>query len=177
MARIAGGREILLKAKELLTKARTADELRHAQAVILPLEFGYTLEHTAKIIGVSRGYAGRLRSAFIRHGGVEKTQSHGGRRRQNMSRREEADFLAPFFEKAAAGGILIVGEIKEALDERLGRRTALASVYNLLHRHGWRKLAPDRRHPKADMIAQETWKKNSQRSSQRSQKSGKKKNP
>ncbi len=177
MARIAGGKEVLLKAKTLLSKAKTADEMRHAQAVILPLEFGYSLDHTAQIIGVSKGYAGRLRSAFIRHGGVQKAQSHGGRRRQNMTHQEETDFLTPFFEKAAIGGILIVSEIKEALDERLGRRTALASVYNLLHRHGWRKLAPDKRHPKADILAQQTWKKNPRRSSQRSHTGGKKKDP
>jgi Winged helix-turn helix len=30
-----------------------------------------------------------------------------------------------------------------------------------LHRHGWRKLAPDKRHPKSDPQAQEEWKKNS----------------
>jgi hypothetical protein len=51
-----------------------------------------------------------------------------------MTREEEASFLAPFFEKAKVGGILVVGEIKRALDERLGREVALASAYNLLHR-------------------------------------------
>jgi hypothetical protein len=76
-----------------------------------------------------------------------------------MSYEEEVAFLAPFLEKAAHGGILVVGEIKRELDARLGRRTALASAYNLLHRHGWRKLAPDRQHPKASSEAQEEWKK------------------
>ena len=76
-------------------------------------------------------------------------------------------FLAPFFEKAAAGGILVVTEIKQALDTRLGRKVALASVYNLLHRHGWRKIAPDKRHPKTDVEAQENWKKNSPNSSRK----------
>ena len=33
------------------------------------------------------------------------------------------------------------------MDQRLGRNVALASAYNLLHRHDWRKLAPDKRHP------------------------------
>lgn len=177
MARVARGREVLTKAKKLLVKARTVDELRRAQAVVLPLEFGYTLEHTAEIIGVSRGYTCRLRSEFIRQGGMKTAKKpHGGRRRENMNRHEEAVFLAPFLKKAAAGGILVVGEIKHALDERLGRHTALASTYNLLHRHGWRKLAPDRRHPKADPIAQEEWKKNSRSVSPGSRKNGGKKN-
>jgi len=45
------------------------------------------------------------------------------------------------------------------LDSRLGRNVALASVYNLLHRHGWSKIAPDKRHPKTDAAAQENWQK------------------
>ena len=36
---------------------------------------------------------------------------------------------------------------------------ALSSVYNLLHRHGWQNLAPDKRHPQSDPLAQEEWKK------------------
>ena len=90
-----------------------------------------------------------------------------------MTREEEAVFLEPFFEKAKSGGILVVGEIKQALDIRLGRTVALASAYNLLHRHGWRKLAPDKRHPKADVAAQEDWKKNFPTSSKKSTVNGK----
>ncbi len=37
-----------------------------------------------------------------------------------------------------------VSKIKQALDARLKRKTSLAATYNLLHRHGWRKLAPDK---------------------------------
>lgn len=48
-----------------------------------------------------------------------------------MTPDEEVAFLAPFFEKAKAGGILVVGEIKRAMDVRLGRKVALASAYNL----------------------------------------------
>ena len=73
---------------------------------------------------------------------------------------EEREFLAPFLEQAATGSVLVVGQIKAALDQRLGREVALASAYNLLHRHGWRKLAPDNRHPQSDpLLAQEEWKK------------------
>jgi hypothetical protein len=32
---------------------------------------------------------------------------------------------------------------------------ALSSVYNLLHRYGWRKLGPDKRHPQSDSLAQQ----------------------
>ena len=159
MARKASGKDVLDAAKAHLAKAKTAEQLRQAQAVVLPLEFGLSLEQTAKAIGLSVGWACQLRTRFAREGGCVQS-TRGGRRRENLTREEEAAFLAPFFEKAKVGGILVVGEIKQALDARLGRTVALASAYNLLHRHGWRKLAPDKRHPQADVAAQEEWKKN-----------------
>ena len=177
MARLPRGREILEQAKQQLSKARTAAELRRAHAVVLPLEFGFSLEHTAAIIGVSKGWASRLRTEFIRLGPKGSSKQRGGRRRENMSYEEEIAFLSFFFEKAARGGILVVGEIKRGLDRQVGRTTALASVYNLLHRHGWRKLAPDTRHPKADTEAQDEWKKNSPSSSPESPRTGRKKDP
>jgi transposase len=161
MARTASGAAVFQAAKRCLAKARTVGELRQAQAVILPLEFGFSMDQVSTAIGVSRGWACHLRTQFIRSGALTTRRQRGGRRRQNMSQKEEAEFLAPFFDKAAQGGILVVAQVKKALDERLGRKTALASVYNLLHRHGWRKLAPDKRHPKSDMAVQQEWKKNS----------------
>ena len=70
-----------------------------------------------------------------------------------------------------------VAQIKAALDKRLGRKVALASAYNLLHRHNWRKLAPDKRHPQSDPVAQQEWKKNSLKFSQKFAKTGRKTNP
>jgi len=177
MARTASGKEFLEQAKEFLANARTVDELRQAQAVVLPLELGLSMEQTAAAIGVSAGWACQLRTRFIRDGGqIDPDRPvRGGRRRENLSREEEAAFLAPFMEKASVGGILVVSEIKQALDARLKRKTSLAATYNLLHRHDWRKLAPDKRHPKADVAAQEEFKKNSKRLSQKSTGSGKRK--
>ena len=162
MARKARGRDLLEQAKGCLSKAKTAEELRQAQAVVMPLEFGLSMEQTARAIGVSTGWACQLRNRFIRAGGISREDKplRGGRRRANMNLEEEEAFLAPFLDKAKEGGILVVSEIKNALDQRLGRNVALASAYNLLHRHDWRKLAPDKRHPKSDADAQDVWKKN-----------------
>ena len=167
MARPASGKDVLEKAKETLANARTVEELREAQAVILPLEYGFSIDQVAAVLGVSKGWACQLRRRFIKAGGlpVETKSKRGGRHRENMSKEEEAAFLAPFFDKAIHGGILIVSEIKIALDKRMGRKTALASTYNLLHRNNWRKLAPDKRHTKTDVDAQIEWKKNSSPSS------------
>lgn len=165
MARPASGQEVLVQAKEAIAKAHTVEELRQAQAVVLPLAYGLSIPQTAEAIGVSVGWACRLRRRFARIAQGEEAPKppRGGRRRENLSRDEEAAFLEPFFEQAQGGGGLGVNTIKQALEQRMGRKVALSSVYNLLHRHGWRKLAPDKRHPKTDIAVQEQWKKNSPR--------------
>ena len=174
MARPASGREFLAKAKEMLTKAKSVEEFRQAQALILPLEYGFSIAQVAAVIGTSRGWACQLRMRFIHN--AEKPEQvapkRGGRRRENMTIEEERSFLASHLESARCGGILVVSVIHNALEQHLGRKVALASVYNLLHRHNWRKLAPDKRHVQADIQAQEDWKKNSPAILSKSKKSG-----
>ena len=164
MARPASGdAEVLRNARETIACAKTLEQLRQAQAVVLPLDYAMSLADTAQVIGVSKGWACQLRREFMRghKAGDPQTPVAGGRKRQNMSVSQEQEFLAPFLESASAGGVLVVGQIKAALDRQLGREVALSSVYNLLHRHNWRKLAPDKRHPQSDPLAQQEWKKNS----------------
>lgn len=166
MSRPASGDEaVLVNARAAIASAKTAEQLRQAQAVVLPLDNGMSLTQTAQAIGVSPGWVCHLRRRFIggRVVGAPGTPKAGGRRYQNMSVTEEKEFLAPFLELAAQGGLLVVGDVKRSLEERLGREVALSSVYNLLHRHNWRKLVPDKCHPKSDAVAQEEWKKNSRK--------------
>ena len=175
MSRPASGNdEILIRAREAIASAQTAEQLRQAQAVVLPLDYAMSLADTAKVIGISQGWVCQLRRRFMQGqiAGASDAPTPGGRKRQNMSEEEEREFLAPFFEQAATGGVLVVGQIKSALDKRLGRNVALASAYNLLHRHGWRKLAPDKRHPQSDPVAQQEWKKNSPKRLPQSAKTG-----
>ena len=180
MSRLASGDEaVLLKAREAIASAQTVKQLRQAQAVVLPLDYAMSLADTAQVIGVSPGWACQLRKRVMRgqEVGAPDAPTPGGRKRENMSVAQEREFLAPFLELAAAGGVLVVGQIKAALDKRLGRKVALASAYNLLHRHNWRKLAPDKRHPQSDPVAQQEWKKNSLKFSQKFAKTGRKTNP
>ena len=161
MARAARGAEVVELAQEMILRAKTIDELRQAQAVVLPLAYGLSLEQTARVIGQSKGWICRLRNRFLAGEtvGDGQRQRPGGRRRENLSVEREAEVLAPFLERASLGGILVVPQIKAELEVALGRPMARSSVYNLLHRHGWRKLAPDKRRPQSDPVAQEAFKK------------------
>ena len=152
-------------AKGLATRAQTLEDLRCAQAVLLPALLNATLEQTAAALGVGRASVGRYQAKVrsrLTHPGQLDPQ-WGGRRRAAMSLQEEREFLEPWAEQSADGGMLIVAPLRAALAQRLGRPVTHSVVYRLLARHGWRKVAPDTRHPKSDPSVQEEWKKNSQK--------------
>jgi len=156
------------RAGRAIATARTVQELRAAQSILLSATLGITLEQTAAMLGVSRASAARSQKRFREsstkgpRAGQPKA-TWGGRRRALMSYQEEQDFLAPWVEKAATGGIWVVSPLRAALAQKLGRKVAATVVYRMLSRHGWRKVAPDTRHPKSDPQVQEAWKKNSRK--------------
>ncbi len=159
------GENRLKKAADIIRTTRDAHELRRAQAFLLPYTLGFSLERVATIIGKSYATTERLRREFtvaVRSGQIPR-QDWGGRRRQNMTFDEEQNLLTPFFEKAKEGGILIVAPIKIAYEEKTGKNVAESTIYRMLSRHNWRKLAPDRRHPKSNPAILEEYKKNSPR--------------
>ena len=96
---------------------------------MLPLAYRLSLDETAQAIGQSVTWTCRLRNRFLvgETVGDGQRQHAGGRRRQNLSVEQEREILTPFL--------------------------ARSSVYQLLHRHGWRKPAPDKRHLQRDPVA------------------------
>lgn len=157
MARMARGEEIGDSAMQAIANAVTVEQLRQAQAVVLPLRFAMSMVQTAEVTGLSMGWVSKQCNRFIQGKAVGDgtVPARGGRRRQNFKPEEEAAVLKPFLEQARQGGILVVGQIKHDLEQALGCPMSLSSVYTLLHRHDWRKLAPDKRHPQNDPVAQE----------------------
>ena len=51
----SGDDQILLNACEAIASAQTVEQLRQAQAVVLPLDYAMSLADTARVIGVSPG--------------------------------------------------------------------------------------------------------------------------
>ena len=49
--------------------------------------------------------------------------------------------------------------VSKRYETRVGHAVDDSTIYRLLNRHGWRKLMPRPRHPKADPQAQEQFKK------------------
>lgn len=154
------------EARKAVAHASSVEELRAAQAVLLPAALGATLEATAAVLGVGRATVARLQARFRQWRPTRKEPTRaarrnwGGRRNALLTFEEEVEFLAPWLEQARAGGVLVVSPLRAALAQRLGRPVKASVLYRLLARHGWRKVAPDTRHPKSDPQVQEAWKKN-----------------
>ena len=51
----SGDDEVLANTREAIAAAQTVEQLRQAQAVVLPLDYGLSLADTAQVIGVSPG--------------------------------------------------------------------------------------------------------------------------
>lgn len=74
---------------------------------------------------------------------------------------DEQELLSTFEETAENGSILVVSDIHKAYETKAGTTVSLATVYNMLHRNGWRKIMPRSKHPqKANDEAIEAYKKN-----------------
>ncbi len=79
---------------------------------------------------------------------------------------EQAD-LSPFFACAEAGEIATAEQIQQAFEAQGRHPVHISSIYRLLDRHGWRKLLPRPRHPKANAEEQATFKQTSRPLSKR----------
>jgi transposase len=152
-------------AKRIIAESKGCDALFEALSVMISVVTHATLDQVAEIIGRSRVTVSRMRKqmrlAAKKPAERRTRRGRGGRRRQLLSLEEEDAFLRPWIEEAKTGGILVVPPIHRALEQRVGRKVATATTYNMLARHNWRKIQPDTRHPKANEQAQEAFKKTS----------------
>ncbi len=148
MARHASGVEHLDEARALMQQAKTADELRTAQAVLLPLVLGLSLEQTALAIGRSTSAACAMRMRFCRiaEGVAEPPRSKRDlRNRAHATLEQEQRMLNAVCGRSRQAGATLVPRLKEAMELQFGQTVALSSVYRLLQRHGWRRISPEAR--------------------------------
>ena len=146
----------------LMSEARNISELKRAQCIYFRSEHGLPPQQIADMVGFDVGTVRNLHSAFLRDGEAAlKLSGKGGRYHAYLTEEEEASWLEGFRDAGENGGILEVGRIQAAFEEKVGRKVAKSTVYDLLHRHGWQKITPRPRHPKSDPDAAASFKKTS----------------
>jgi transposase len=146
-----------------LKQANSHAQYQRIQCVLIRATLGSTAAQIAQLLGWSTATVHVIHSRWAKEGdALFDLRGRGGRHHQHLSADEESQLLAPFTQKAQAGGLLHVSEIKRAMEKKVGGTVAPSTIYRMLERHGWRKVIPRPRHPKADMQAQDAFKKTPQ---------------
>jgi len=134
--------------REAMKETKDKNVYRRLEAVALRAE-GKSNDEVAAITKYHPKRVSQIVSLYSNEGiaALREDGRKGGNHR-NMTHAEEEAFLEEFRKDAESGRLLTVTEIKEAYDLKTGKESATSTVYFMLERHGWRKLAPRPAHPK-----------------------------
>ncbi|MDR2461133.1 MAG: winged helix-turn-helix domain-containing protein [Deltaproteobacteria bacterium] len=145
-------------AKSQITNMTDTREFRRRLIIILAADGRYNVSEIANLLQIGP------RTVFdaikkVSEPDERTSKEWGGYRVSYLTQKEEEAFLSDFEEKALLGTILSVPELHKAFMGKIGKTVSVSTIYRLLHRHGWRKVKTDTRHPKADTNKQEQFKK------------------
>ena len=140
--------------------ARTRAEYQRRLTIWLAVLECWPAHRVARALGVSTPAVWKWVGQYNREGphGLERP-GRGGRRWAFLTLDQERDLLGEIQAEAGRGQVLTAKQLLPRVRQVTGRKVSLDYVYRLLHRHGWRKLAPRPTHVKADPEAQEAFKK------------------
>lgn len=157
---IVGDKLTVARLAERLKRASSRTEYQRIQCVLIRATLGSSAKEIAQLLGWSTATVHVMHSRWAKEGeAIFDVRARGGRRNQHLTPEEEQQLLAPFVQRARDGGMLKVTELQQAYRDRVGKEVARSTLYRLLQRHGWRKVVPRPRHPKADVAAQAASKK------------------
>ena len=150
--------------EKLLRETDDKGQLQRIQCVLLRVRQSLTSEQIAAVVGWHPGWVRQIWSAFAREGAAALvSQPRGGRHRSNLTLARERELVARFEAKAREGGLLVVSQLHAAYETAVGHPVPRSTIYRMLERQGWRKVAPRPRHPKNDPEQCEAFKKNCRR--------------
>jgi transposase len=146
----------------LRQQCRTSAEYRRVECVWLRAPLGLSAAQIATVLGWHVSSVYDLHSRYLREG-ITALQGpgRGGRHRQNLSLVQEQERPAQFSGTAAQGGLWEARAVRDTYAKLVDHPVSKSTVYRLSARHGWRKLAPRPRPPKADPAGQQAFKKSS----------------
>ena len=152
--------------ERLLGQTKNVAQYKRIQSVWLRASLDMPIDQISKATGLAVNTIRGIHSIYLRKGeSALSGPGRGGWRYQNLTVSKEKELLNDFLSDAEAGGIIEVDTIKAAYEEKLGHTVPKSTLYRMLARHGWRKLAPRPHHPKRDLPRQEVFKKTYQTSS------------
>jgi len=154
--------DVIARARSVVDSVSYGDQTLAAVSVLLAGVLKLTGKQISSVLGVSLPTVFRMNEMF-RNSETKASNNWGGRRHGVLPREVEREVLAGLENMAAKGQIVVAREVKLAIEARKGASISLQTAYNILHRQGWRKLVPDKVHPKSDMEKQDNFKKKTSR--------------
>ena len=119
---IAGDKRTVARLAERLKQAASHAEYQRIQCVLIRATLGSSAAQIAELLGWSTATVHVLHSRWSKEGdAIFDVRGRGGRHHQHLSPEQEQQLLAPFVERAEAGGMLTVAEIQQAYREQLGK--------------------------------------------------------
>lgn len=154
-----------MRLKELLRQARSVADQRRIQAVLMRALDASPPERIAEVTGLSVASVRVIHSRFLREGEacLVGRPGRGGRRRTLLTEPQAKRLLDAHAAAAARGEVIEAGRFRRDYEALVGHTVAASTVYRLLARAGWRKIAPRPSHPRKDPAAEAEFKKSSRR--------------
>jgi len=132
----------------VLHQTKDTADYKRVQCVWLRAAMDLPPDAIARALGLSVNTVRMVQSRYLRYGEEALVgPGRGGRHRENLTVEQENALLRAFTARAETGEVLVVSELKAAYERQVGRKVPKSTVYRLLGRHGWRKVAPRPRHP------------------------------
>lgn len=154
-----------LTVEELKLRMLNSNDIREHnrwQALYLAKAKQFSAKEIADMIGVSIYTINKWVYSYNNIGEQSVySKQRGGNRTSFLSWEEEEKLLSVITERAEKGKIVIVKMIKAEIESQIGHAVSKDYPYDLLHRHGWRRVVPRPKHPKQDPEKQAEFKKNS----------------
>jgi len=155
----------ILSAEELklrMLNSKDIQEHKRWQALYMAKAKGLSAREIADIAGVSV-YTVNKWVYNYNHKGEQSiySRSRGGNRTSFLSWEEEEELLQEISKRTDKGLLVVVKTIKAEIESKIKRTVSKDYPYDLLHRHGWRRVVPRPKLPKQNPEQQAEFKKNS----------------
>lgn len=136
---------------EEIREARKINKNKNVDKRLRAIELrglGKDNKEISQITGYEVNYISVLVGKYVRSGITSITSNRYKGNRQLLSDEEELELLKPFIEKAEAGHVLEISEIRKAYEKKIGRKlNSNGHIYQVLKRHNFRKVMPRSKHP------------------------------
>ena len=153
--------------KENLNKEKDVRLFRYWQLLYtVSLNPGKTDEEYAQMLALGKDNVYRIVQLYNKKGKNFTTHLQwGGRRKETsyLTLEQEVLLMKTISEDAKRGKVLTFHDIHKKVEQHVGHEVSDDYIWDLFHRHQWKKKAPRPKHPKQNKREQKAFKKTSKR--------------